>query len=107
MPEPLTTFALLVGLLLGAWVGYAIGWSRGYREWRRRYGRGLHWHAEGLTMMTLKDLLTSDCSSSPDGKHWEPAIPILPDWNWRDAWAVLRGRALAVRNTRKSDLGPR
>ncbi len=58
-------------------------------------------------MMTVKDLMTSGCQSSPDGKHWEPAIP-LPyfGWrhNWRDAWAVLNGRASAIRQTCKSDL---
>lgn len=56
--------------------------------------------------MTLRDLMTNGASSSPDGRHWEPAIPLLPDWNWRDAWAVLRGRALAVRQTTKADLSP-
>jgi hypothetical protein len=55
-------------------------------------------------MMTLKQLLSSSNSSSPNGTHWEPSIPRLPDWNWSDAWAVLRGRALAVRQTKKSDL---
>ena len=54
--------------------------------------------------MTLKDLLTSGAQSSPDGQHWEPAIPLLPDWNWRDGWLVLRGHALAVRQTTKADL---
>lgn len=57
-------------------------------------------------MMTLKDLMTSgnSNSSSPDGIHWEPAIPILPTSNWRDAWEVFKGRALAVRQTTKADL---
>lgn len=56
--------------------------------------------------MTLKDLLTSSSQSSPNGVNWEPSIPYLPDWNWRDAWLVLRGRALAVRQTTKADLEP-
>lgn len=55
-------------------------------------------------MMTLKDLMTSGAQTSPDGKHWEPAIPILATGNWRDAWAVYKGRALAVRQTTKADL---
>lgn len=58
-------------------------------------------------MLTVKDLMTSGCQSSPDGKHWEPAVP-LPAYgwlyNWRDAWAVLNGRAVAIRQTEKSDL---
>jgi hypothetical protein len=59
-------------------------------------------------MMTVKDLLTSNgAQSSPDGKHWEPAIP-LPMFGWRyqwhDAWEVLNGRAHAIRNTTKEDL---
>ena len=55
--------------------------------------------------MTLRDLLTSGNQSSPDGKHWEPAIPYLRGrLYWRDAWAVLRGEALAVRQTTKEDL---
>ena len=58
-------------------------------------------------MMTVKDLMTSTASSSPDGKHWEPAIP--QPWfgwrfTWRDAWEVLNSRATAIRQTRKSDL---
>ena len=58
-------------------------------------------------MMTLKELMTTGSQSSPDGEHWEPAIPMLPTsplMNWRDAWAVLNGRALAVRQTTKADL---
>ncbi len=57
-------------------------------------------------MMTVKDLMTSGVQSSPDGKHWEPSLP-LPwySWryNWRDAWAVLNGRAVAIRQTTKAD----
>jgi hypothetical protein len=55
-------------------------------------------------MMTLKQLIESGVQTSPDGRHWEPGIPLLRKWNWRDAWEVLRGRALAVRQTRKDDL---
>lgn len=56
-------------------------------------------------MMTMKQLLTTNASSSPDGKHWEPCIPRLQGrLYWRDAWAVLRGHALAVRQTTKADL---
>ena len=58
-------------------------------------------------MMTVKELITNPASSSPDGKHWEPAIP-LPyfgwRYSWRDAWAVLNGRAVAIRQTTKADL---
>jgi hypothetical protein len=58
-------------------------------------------------MMTVKDFLASQCQSSPDGNHWEPALPEQSLW-WRirlrDAWAVWRGRATAIRQTTKSDL---
>jgi hypothetical protein len=50
-------------------------------------------------MMTMRELLTSGVSSSPDGKHWEPALPCpSPFWRerLRDAWAVFRGRAHAI-----------
>lgn len=58
-------------------------------------------------MMTVKEFMQTACKSSPDGKHWEPA---LPDYLWwrirlRDAWAVWRGRAVAIRQTTKADLG--
>lgn len=58
-------------------------------------------------MLTVKDLMTSGTQSSPDGKHWEPAIPLpMFGWlfTWRDAWAVLNGRAVAIRQTTKADL---
>jgi hypothetical protein len=59
-------------------------------------------------MMTVKDLLTNTgVSSSPDGVHWEPAIPLpMFGWRyqWRDAWEVLNGRACAIRQTTKADL---
>lgn len=57
--------------------------------------------------MTVKALLTSNVSSSPDGKHWEPALPMpMFGWRytWRDAWEVLNSRAVAIRQTTKADL---
>ena len=58
-------------------------------------------------MMTVKDLMQVQCSSSPDGKHWEPALPESADF-WRqrlrDAWAVWKGEAVAIRQTTKDDL---
>lgn len=58
-------------------------------------------------MITVKQLLESTVQSSPDGKHWEPAIP-MPYFGWRylwkDAWEVLNGRAVAIRQTLKCDL---
>ncbi len=60
-------------------------------------------------MLTMKQLLTSSVSTSPDGRHWEPAVcvgvtsgPMVH--RWRDAWEVLMGRAVAVRPTEKRDL---
>lgn len=58
-------------------------------------------------MLTVKDLLESPVQTSPDGQHWEPAIPLpMFGWRylWRDAWAVLNGRAVAIRQTEKADL---
>jgi hypothetical protein len=57
-------------------------------------------------MMTVKDLLTAECQSSADGKHWEPALPQHVWWRirLRDAWAVLQGKAVAIRQTTKADL---
>lgn len=58
-------------------------------------------------MMTIKELLENPCQSSPDGLHWEPALP-LTSRGWcsrlRDAWAVYRGEATAIRQTTKDDL---
>ena len=59
-------------------------------------------------MMTVKDLMENQCSSSPDGNHWEPALP-EPHAIWwrirlRDAWAVWQGKAVAIRQTTKSDI---
>lgn len=59
-------------------------------------------------MMTVKDLMQNQCSSSPDGNHWEPALP-EPHRIWwrirlRDAWAVWQGKAVAIRQTTKDDL---
>ena len=60
-------------------------------------------------MMTVKDLIENGCQSSPDGKHWEPALPCSPVW-WRirlrDAWAVWKGKAIAIRQTTKADIEP-
>ena len=58
-------------------------------------------------MLTVKQLVTSSEQASPDGRHWEPALP-LPyfGWRylWRDAWEVLNGRARAIRQTTKDYL---
>lgn len=57
-------------------------------------------------MMTIKELMEARYLSSPDGKHWEPALPGYQWWRIRvrDAWEVLCGRACAVRQTQKEDL---
>ena len=58
-------------------------------------------------MMTVKELMESQCQSSPDGKHWEPALPEQPLWfknRFRDAWSVWKGEATAIRQTTKDDL---
>ena len=58
-------------------------------------------------MITVKELMTSPDESSPDGRHWEPGIPkkAAPWWiTLRDAWAVLKGQAVAIRQTTKEDL---
>jgi hypothetical protein len=60
-------------------------------------------------MMTVKDLMQNQCTSSPDGKHWEPALPEPHPLCWsirfHDAWAVWKGKAIAIRQTTKADLG--
>jgi hypothetical protein len=58
-------------------------------------------------MMTVQDLLASPTQSSPDGKHWEPALPSYLLWRTRlrDAYAVLKGNAVAIRQTTKADVG--
>ena len=60
-------------------------------------------------MMTVKDLMQNQCSSSPDGSHWEPCLPESHRLWWRirlrDAWAVWKGEAVAIRQTTKADLG--
>lgn len=62
-------------------------------------------------MMTVKDLMENQCSSSPDGIHWEPALPETRGLWWRirlrDAWAVWKGEAVAIRQTTKDDLTKR
>lgn len=59
-------------------------------------------------MMTVKDLMENQCASSPDGKHWEPALPEPHQFWWRirlrDAWAVWQGKAIAIRQTTKADI---
>ena len=59
-------------------------------------------------MMNVKDLMQCQCSSSPDGRHWEPCLPEPSTLWWRirlrDAWAVWRGKAIAIRQTTKADL---
>ena len=58
-------------------------------------------------MIVMKDILEAQCLSSPDGRYWEPALPI-PAMSWslrlRDAWAVLKGEAHAIRQTTKADI---
>jgi hypothetical protein len=60
-------------------------------------------------MMTVKDLMQNQCSSSPDGLHWEPCLPEAHRLWWRirlrDAWAVWKGDAVAIRQTTKADIG--
>lgn len=61
-------------------------------------------------MLTVRDLmlLGEVAQSSPDGKHWEPGLPMMGYRRWRDrwsdAWSVWVGRAYAVRQTTKADL---
>ena len=58
-------------------------------------------------MMTMKELLENPNHSSPDGKHWEPALPKCSYGfrnRLRDAWAVWKGQATAIRQTTKADL---
>ncbi len=59
-------------------------------------------------MITVKDLMQNPNQSSPNGVNWEPAIPDMRYVWWRirlrDAWAVWKGEAIAVRQTTKADL---
>ncbi len=57
-------------------------------------------------MITMKNLMTTEVKSSPDGKYWEPALPqhIWRRIRLRDAWAVWKGEAVAVRQTTKADI---
>lgn len=58
-------------------------------------------------MMTVKDLIQSAAQTSPDGEHWEPALPMAhPSWKvrLRNAYAVWKGEASAIRQTTKADL---
>ena len=58
-------------------------------------------------MINIKTLMQTSVTTSPDGKHWEPALPTPSIW-WRsrlqDAWAVWKGDASAIRQTTKQDL---
>lgn len=56
--------------------------------------------------MTIKDFLETPNQSSPDGVHWEPALPACRWWRIRlsEALDVLVGKAIAVRQTTKSDI---
>ena len=58
-------------------------------------------------MLTMKDVIENPNQSSPDGKHWESALPHKLWWRirLRDAYAVWKGEATAVRQTTKADLG--
>jgi hypothetical protein len=58
-------------------------------------------------MMTMQDLMKSEVSCSPDGEHWEPALPLQNTSfrrRLRDAWEVWKGEAVAVRQTPKADI---
>lgn len=63
-------------------------------------------------MMTMRELMKSyeEVAISPDGIHWEPA---LPEELWtlrrrlRDAWLVFTGRATAIMQTPVTDVSGR
>jgi len=58
-------------------------------------------------MMTMKELMENPNHSSPNGKYWEPALPKCSYGflnRLRDAWAVWKGQATAIRQTTKADL---
>jgi hypothetical protein len=57
-------------------------------------------------MITVKNLMQTSAQSSPDGQHWEPALPQYVGLRVRlsDAWAVLMGKATAVRQTNQADV---
>jgi hypothetical protein len=59
-------------------------------------------------MLTIKDLMQRPVETSPDGKHWEPALPESRYFPFKarlkDAIAVWRGEATAIRQTTKADL---
>jgi len=59
-------------------------------------------------MMTMKELMENPNHSSPNGKYWEPALPLNKWTGWRvrvcDAWAVWKGQATAIRQTTKADI---
>jgi hypothetical protein len=49
-------------------------------------------------MLTVRDFLAYRERCSPDGRYWEPALPVPPSLigRVRDAWCVLTGRAVAM-----------
>lgn len=49
-------------------------------------------------MLTTKDIVDGPVRS-PDGKRWYLALPVAGPlmYRLRDAWAVIRGRAEAIR----------
>lgn len=58
-------------------------------------------------MITMKELIESGNQSSPDGIHWEPAIPesspgLIP--RLKDCINILKGKAIAIRQTEPEDL---
>ena len=62
-------------------------------------------------MMIVKDFIEHGYKDgymcSPDGIHWEPALPEPSPWikeRTKDAISVLFGRATAIRQTTKLDL---
>jgi hypothetical protein len=57
-------------------------------------------------MLTVRDFLAYRERCSPDGRYWEPALPVPPSliWRARDAWCVLTGRAIAIVQTSAIDV---
>ncbi len=57
-------------------------------------------------MLTVKELMENPNRSSPDGRHWEPALWLYAPLRYRlrDAWEVVCGRAMAIRQTENADL---
>ena len=58
-------------------------------------------------MITVKQLMQTDNSSSPDGKHWEPALSYQCRTfgeKIKDVLTVRRGTATAIRQTTEADI---